>query len=175
MVVLRSISLVITPPRVSIPNERGVTSSNNTSDTWPAKIPPWIAAPIATTSSGFTDLFGSLPKNSFTLGIRVDPPTKITSSIWLGLNFASESAFLHGSSKRLNTSEHSDSSFAREIFIFKCLGPDASAVIYGRLISVSCKVESSFFAFSAASFKRWSAMLSLRKSRPFSLWNSCAR
>ena len=28
--------------------------------------PPWIAAPIATTSSGFTDLFGSLPVSALT-------------------------------------------------------------------------------------------------------------
>ena len=44
-----------------------------------------MAAPIATTSSGFTDLFGSLPVSaltaSTTAGIRVEPPTKITSSI----------------------------------------------------------------------------------------------
>ena len=45
-----------------------------------AKIPPWIAAPKATTSSGFTDWFGFLPKKfvtfSRTRGIRVDHQPK---------------------------------------------------------------------------------------------------
>ena len=65
--VLDSISLVNTPPRVSIPSESGVTSNNNTSVTSPANTPPCIAAPIETTSSGFTDLFGSLPKKFLTI------------------------------------------------------------------------------------------------------------
>ena len=52
MVVFRSISFVITPPLVSIPSESGVTSSRSTSLTSPLSTPPWIAAPIATTSSG---------------------------------------------------------------------------------------------------------------------------
>ena len=66
IVVLRSISLVITPPSVSMPSDSGVTSSSSTSFTSPASTPPWTAAPIATTSSGFTPLCGSLPKKSFT-------------------------------------------------------------------------------------------------------------
>src|SRR5579872_5363336 len=103
---------------------------------------------MATTSSGFTDLDGSLPKkfltSSWTLGIRVEPPTKITSEISLGLVCASAIAFLHGSSKRVKISLQRDSIFARDRFIVRCLGPDASAVTYGRLISVSWSVESSF-------------------------------
>ena len=59
IVVLRSISLVITP-RVSMPSDSGVTSSSRTSLT-SRSTPAWIAAPTATTSSGLTDLFGSLP------------------------------------------------------------------------------------------------------------------
>ena len=82
---LRSINLVNTPPIVSIPNDNGVTSNNTTSFTSPVITPPWIAAPIATTSSGLTDLLGSFLVSfltaSTTAGIRVDPPTKITSSI----------------------------------------------------------------------------------------------
>jgi hypothetical protein len=73
------------PPMVSIPNESGVTSSKRMSFTSPVKTAPWIAAPIATASSGFTLLLGCLPKkfwtSSATLGIRVEPPTKMTSSI----------------------------------------------------------------------------------------------
>ncbi len=85
IVVFFSMIFVITPPRVSIPSDRGVTSRRSTSFTSPARTPPWIAAPAATTSSGLTPLEASLPKISFTLsctaGIRVDPPTRITSSI----------------------------------------------------------------------------------------------
>ena len=54
IVVFRSIRGVMTPPSVSIPSDRGVTSSSSTSFTSPASTPPWIAAPTATTSSGFT-------------------------------------------------------------------------------------------------------------------------
>ena len=96
IVVLRSISLVITPPRVSMPSESGVTSSSSTSRTSPVSTPAWIAAPTATTSSGFTPLFGSLPKTRLTTactaGMRVMPPTSTTSSICAGLTPASASA-----------------------------------------------------------------------------------
>ena len=61
MVVLRSISLVNTPPSVSMPSDSGVTSSSSTSFTSPPSTPPCTAAPTATTSSGFTLRFGSLP------------------------------------------------------------------------------------------------------------------
>ena len=63
MVVLRSMSRVITPPRVSMPSDSGVTSSSRTSLTSPASTPAWMAAPTATTSSGLTPLWGSLPPN----------------------------------------------------------------------------------------------------------------
>ena len=53
-------------PMVSIPRVSGLTSSNRTSLTSPANTAPWIAAPIATASSGFTSLRASLPKNSVT-------------------------------------------------------------------------------------------------------------
>jgi hypothetical protein len=78
-------SLVETPPSVSIPSDSGVTSKSKTSFTSPCNTPACIAAPIATTSSGFTLLFGSFPKKVLTLstifGIRVIPPTKTTSLI----------------------------------------------------------------------------------------------
>ena len=67
IVVLRGMSTVVTPPRVSMPSDRGVTSSSNTSFTSPASTPPWIAAPIATTSSGLTPLCGSFPKTFWTV------------------------------------------------------------------------------------------------------------
>ena len=82
-----------TPPKVSIPSVKGVTSKSRTSFTSPPKTPPWMAAPIATTSSGFTDLFGSLPKNlvtvSITFGILVIPPTSTISSTSDAFIFAS--------------------------------------------------------------------------------------
>lgn len=67
MVVFLLMSFVKTPPRVSIPSERGVTSKSNTSVTSPARTPPWMAAPIATASSGLTDLLGARPNSSWTV------------------------------------------------------------------------------------------------------------
>ncbi len=138
-----------------------------------------MAAPLATTSSGFTPLCGSLPKKSFTVsitfGIRVIPPTKTTSSISEALMPASFNAAFIGSIERLIKSSTSDSNFARVNLMFKCLGPDASAVINGRLTSVVVVDDSSIFAFSAASFNRCNAILSLRKSTPCSFLNSSAK
>ena len=97
IVVFRSISFVITPPSVSMPSDSGVTSRSRTSLTSPARTPAWIAAPMPTTSSGLTPLWGSLPLNialtaSTTAGIRVMPPTRITSSMSAALSPASFSA-----------------------------------------------------------------------------------
>ena len=167
------------PPAVSMPSDNGVTSNNRTSFTSPWKIPPCTAAPSATTSSGFTLWFGSLPKKSFTIsltfGMRVIPPTNTTSSISPGDKSASFNAFLIGSMVREIRSSTSASSFARLSLIAKCFGPVASAVMYGRLISVSMLLDSSIFAFSAASFKRCSAKVSLRRSTLLSFLNSSAR
>ena len=101
MVVLRAIIWVATPPSVSMPSDSGVTSRSRTSLTSPPSTPAWIAAPTATTSSGLTPLCGSLPPNIFltastTAGMRVMPPTRITSSMSAGLRFASASACLTG-------------------------------------------------------------------------------
>jgi hypothetical protein len=54
MVVLRGIIGVATPPAVSMESVSGVTSSRSTSFTSPFSTPPWMEAPMATTSSGFT-------------------------------------------------------------------------------------------------------------------------
>jgi len=57
--------LVMTPPTVSIPKVKGVTSIKIRSLVCslysPPKIPPWTAAPYATASSGLIPLFGSFP------------------------------------------------------------------------------------------------------------------
>ena len=62
---------------------------------------------------------------------------------------ASLIAMRHGSIVRSIKGSTSDSNFARVIFIDRCFGPDWSAVMYGRLISVCCDDDSSIFAFSA--------------------------
>ena len=171
-------SFVITPPRVSIPSDNGVTSSNSTSFTSPVRTPPWIEAPIATTSSGFTPFEGSFLKKSRTMfwmaGIRVEPPTKITSSMSLTLMPASAKALRHGSIVAWMRSSHNCSNLALESLRTKCLGPLCVAVIYGRLISVSVDADNSIFAFSAASFNLWSDIGSLRRSMFSSFMNSSA-
>ena len=138
-----------------------------------------MAAPTATTSSGLTPLLGSFPKISFTFcwtrGIRVIPPTRITSSMSLVLSFASLRAVWQGPTVFSIRSSTSASSFARVSLMFMCLGPEASAVMKGRLTSVSIELESSIFAFSAASLIRCRAILSFRMSIPWSFLNSVAR
>mmetsp|Transcript_31801 Transcript_31801/g.78466 ORF Transcript_31801/g.78466 Transcript_31801/m.78466 type:complete len:370 (-) Transcript_31801:216-1325(-) len=179
MVVLREMSLVITPPSVSMPSESGVTSSSRMSFTSPRSTPPWMAAPSATTSSGLTPLNGSLPNKlvttDWTLGMRVMPPTRITSATSLVETPASRRQFLHGSMVRWMSESVSSSSLARDILMLRCLGPDASAVMKGRLISVEPVEESSVFAFSAASRRRCTASLSAVRSIDCSLLNSADR
>ena len=59
------------------------------------------------------------------------------------------------------------SHLARERFMLKCLAPEASAVMKGRLMSVCCAELSSHLAFSAASRSLWIASLSLLRSMPY--------
>ena len=176
MVVLRVMSVVMTPPRVSMPSESGVTSSSSKSFTSPPSTPPCTAAPTATTSSGFTPLCGSRAKSSRTTcctrGIRVEPPTSTTSLICSGFNPASSIACRQGPSVRCTRSSINCSSLARVSFSARCLGPAWSAVTKGRLISDSWSCESSTFDFSAASFSRCKAMRSLERSMPWSRLNS---
>lgn len=84
------IIVLITPPTVSIPNDKGVasiiTKPSVSFDSSPQIIPPYTAAPKAIASSGLIPVFGSFPlKKSFTnyliFGIRVEPPTRTISSI----------------------------------------------------------------------------------------------
>ena len=84
------------------------------------------------------------------------------------------SALPQGSIVRSIRSSTSISSLARLIFIVRCFGPEASAVMNGRLISVCIVLESSILAFSAASFRRCRASLSPRRSMPYSFLNSSA-
>ena len=109
---------------------------------------------------------------SCTLGIRVEPPTRTTSSISFAIRSASCMACLQGPTVLCSKSSISCSSFERLRRKERCFGPDASAVINGRLISVSSVDESSIFAFSAASLSRCNAIRSLERSIPWSLTNS---
>ena len=179
IVVFLSISFVNTPPNVSIPRDSGVTSSNKTSLTSPDKTPPWTAAPSATTSSGFTLLFGSFPKKvltvSITFGILVMPPTRIISLISPAFSPASFSASSHGFTVLWIRSSAKDSNLDLEIGSSKCLGPDASAEIKGIFTLVCSVVDNSIFAFSAPSFNLCNASLSSRKSIEFFFLNSSAK
>ena len=102
IVVLRSISFVATPPRVSIERDSGVTSSRRISPApaSPASLPPWIEAPSATHSSGFSVLLGSWPVSCFTFSctdsIRVEPPTSSTLDRSDAFSPASLNAFCTG-------------------------------------------------------------------------------
>ena len=135
MVVFASISFVITPPSVSIPRDNGVTSRRTISPT-PLSLlsmAPWILAPTATTSSGFTPFEGTLPKKSWTAcctaGIRLEPPTRITSSMSDVLIFASATAFWQGSRQLCIKSWHKLSNFARVKVFTRCLGIPSTTVI----------------------------------------------
>ena len=120
-------SVVITPPSVSMPSDSGVTSSSSRSFTSPASTPAWIAAPTATTSSGLTPLCGSLPNSSRTTcctrGMRVEPPTRTTSSIFDGSSPASASARRVGPTVFWIRSSTSCSNFARVSLRDRCFGP----------------------------------------------------
>ncbi|CAM5721770.1 hypothetical protein SFUMM280S_02052 [Streptomyces fumanus] len=133
IVVLRSISLVMMPPLVSMPRESGVTSSSSTSLTSPRSTPAWRAAPTATTSSGLTPLCGSLPvrsrTRSVTAGIRVEPPTRMTWSIAESFTPASLTAWWNGVRQRSSRSAVSSWNWARVSFSSRCSGPSAEAVM----------------------------------------------
>jgi hypothetical protein len=68
-----------------------------------------------------------------------------------------------------------DSSFALVSETERCLAPEASAVMKGRLMSVVAALDSSHLAFSAASRRRWIASLSPARSMPVSALNSFMR
>ncbi len=180
IVVFLSISLVATPPMVSMDRDSGVTSRSRISPApaSPASLPPCTEAPMATHSSGFRDLLGSLPVICLTLsctaGIRVEPPTSSTCPRSELVSPASFMAFCTGMAVFSTKSWVSSSNCARLRFMSKCLGPSAVAVMKGKLIFVVIALESSFFAFSAASFSLCMAILSLDRSTPSAFLNSAS-
>jgi hypothetical protein len=126
IVVLRSISRVNTPPRVSMPSDSGVTSSSSTSLTSPLQHAALDRRADRHDLVGLTPLRGSLPKNSLTasctFGMRVMPPTRITSSISPRLTAGVLERLRQGSMVFWIRSSTSASSLARVSFM-----SDASA------------------------------------------------
>ena len=97
MVVLRGTMRSTSPPMVSMPSDSGMTSSSSKSPSGllPASWFAWMAAPSATTSSGFRLTSGGWPNNASTArrttGMRVEPPTSTTPLTSAGCNRASRS------------------------------------------------------------------------------------
>ena len=106
--------------------------------------------------------------------MRVCPPTRIISSISDTLKGEASTARLVISIDRSMYGRASSSSTERVIFRSKCFGPSASLVTNGMFISVSVAVDSSCFAFSAASSSRCRASGSFVRSMPLSFLNSSA-
>ena len=95
--------------------------------------------------------------------MRVDPPTRTTWSMSEVLRPASLMAASNGPRQASTRSAVSSLNLARVSLRSRCLGPSDVAVMKGRLIWVSCTEDSSILAFSAASFRRCMAILSLRQ------------
>ncbi len=91
-----------------------------------------------------------------------------------GFMLASVRACLTGGSVRWMRSATRSSSLARVSVMTRCFGPEASALMNGRLISVLVVLDSSIFAFSAASLSRWRAIRSFARSMPSAFLNSSA-
>jgi len=99
-VLLRDIIFVIKPPSVSTPKDSVVTSRRTISKTIPNMTPNYIAAPKATTSSGFIIVLVYKPKSFFTIlitaGIHELPPTMIASFMFSTFKLASFNELLMG-------------------------------------------------------------------------------
>ena len=153
--------LVVTPPNVSTPSESGVTSRSRISLTSPPSTPACTAAPIATTSSGFTLRFGAFPNISCTkaciAGILVEPPTNTFSSMFEGFSSASFNELSKGFLQRSIKVLHNSSNLSRVNTFSMCFGPSGVTDIKGKFIVLSAKVDNSIFAFSAASVRRCNA------------------
>jgi hypothetical protein len=90
-----------------------------------------MAAPIATASSGLTDLFGDLPKKFYTrlytFGTLVIPPTNNTSSILSLVTPESFKQFSSGLRVLVIRLSQIFSSLDLVIYTYKCFGPVLSA------------------------------------------------
>ena len=178
IVVFLSINGSLTPPKVSIPNVSGVTSSKTISlVTSPAIIPACIAAPIATASIGSTPDSGSFPTTSPTIfltnGILVGPPTITILLISEWESFASSNAFTIEGLHRLTIGPINSSSLALVILNSRFFAPvDESCAMKGKVTSVSITVDNSILAFSADSRILAVAVISFERSMPSFFLNS---
>ena len=174
IVVFLSIRRVATPPTVSIDSDSGVTSIRIISfavleaGRFPPSFPPWMQAPKATHSSGFKPLEGSFPKScltfSCTAGILVEPPTRSTIPRSEALMPASCNACCTGAAVRSTRSRISSLNVFLESSISRCSGVPLSEAIKGILIFTVDADDNAFFAFSASSRTRCSAVESLYRS-----------
>ena len=106
-----------------------------------------------------------------TRGMRVEPPTRTTSSILSGVMSASLRACLHRTDRALEQIFQSCSSLARVSFM-RCFGPVASAVMNGRLISVSCELRKLDLGFFGGFLQALEGHAILARSMPCSFLNS---
>mmetsp|Transcript_34129 Transcript_34129/g.96709 ORF Transcript_34129/g.96709 Transcript_34129/m.96709 type:complete len:307 (+) Transcript_34129:453-1373(+) len=198
MVVLRGMSVVMTPPAVWSPRERGVTSSRTRSFMRSSMTGCCVselsfsspvgegglhstaactAAPAATTSSGFTEWHSSLPlKKSlsicWTLGMRVEPPTSTMSWTLSAVIWASARTALSGSTKRCRACSITSSKVARDRVYSKSL-PSKRQSTWTLAESA---VERSLLARSAAVRRRLMERgFSRSPSQPVSVSKTVAR
>ncbi len=154
-----------------------MTSSSRTSLTSPRSTPAWMAAPMATTSSGLTPRCGSLPTTSRTLsctaGMRVMPPTRITSSISARREAGVAERLLRRADGALDqVADELGQLRARERQV-EVLRPGGVGGDERQVdVRAPASEESSILAFSAASYRRCSASRSALRSMPWSRLNS---
>jgi hypothetical protein len=169
MVELRKMIFDIAPPIVSMPSESGVTSSSSMSRLPLIMMWAWIAAPTATTSSGFSSACGGRRNSSSTdrrtSGMRVDPPTSTASSICDGSTPASASASRHGSSVRSTTGRTIRSNSRRESRRSKSGAADAGTAGSATRMTVSSRSDRSHFAWITARRTAWSLAGSIGDAR----------
>mmetsp|Transcript_11648 Transcript_11648/g.49008 ORF Transcript_11648/g.49008 Transcript_11648/m.49008 type:complete len:384 (-) Transcript_11648:508-1659(-) len=185
--VFLGMSLVITPPTVSMPWVSGATSSSRmslASPSSPLRMPPCTAAPKATASSGLTPATGSLPEQSFLAtarahAMRVEPPTSTSSSTLppaMGnerQSPASSRASCVGAFSRSTRSFTRRSKTLRVSVVSRSRGlPSEPYARKGRLMVVCSASLSSHLARSAASVMRCIAARSALASTPCCFLNS---
>ena len=121
---------------------KGVTSSNSRlfARTRPVEAPEsvaaWMAAPVATHSSGLMEADGSWPVSlrtcACTAGTRVEPPTSSTQPSSEAAMPASLSAVCTGPVVRSTRSRVISSNAARVTTASRCRGPAAFCAMKGR-------------------------------------------
>ena len=119
---------------VSMPRDRGVTSSSSRPFTSPVSTPAWMAAPMATHSSGLMPLKPSLPVSFFTSVLHGGDTAGAAHQQDLGDVAAAEAGVAHGLAHGAGMVAStrwavSSLNLARVRVRSRCLGPVASAVI----------------------------------------------